>query len=379
MTTQNQGGQNGRTRAASGAPLLDARFVGRAILVLALIALGFLLMRLSGVILLAFGAVIVAVTLRTVAGPLHRRTPLPKPAALALTVVLMLGLIVGFLVLFGREISVQVGMLLETLPQAINALARRMETNPLGRLIVQQATQAGEGTGLLNRVPSIAYGLISGVASLSIVIVTGAILAAKPDAYRDGLVSLFPPESRERLRTALNHSGHALKLWLWGQFIAMATIGVLTGLGLWLAGVPSAIALGLFAGLAQFVPLIGPIASAVPGLILAGAVGGDTFIWALVVYVGVQQFESNLLTPIVERRMASLPIPITLFAVVAFGVLFGLPGIIVATPLAVVFYVLVKQLYLHDMLGDEVSLPGGGAPPPPVKRVRKRRTVKAAS
>lgn len=360
------------TETRRAAPKLDARFVYRAVLVLALLALAYLLAQLAEVILLAFGAVIVAVTLRTVAGPLHRRTPLSRSAALGLTVVAMLGTIAGFLALFGFQISQQISQVIESLPGALGELANNMRRNPLGALIVEQTEAARENMNVVSKFPTIAMGALSGVASLFIAIVTGAILAAKPEAYRDGLVALFPPASRDRIRTALNHSGHALKLWLLGQFIAMATIGVLTGVGLWLAGVPSAIALGLFAGLAQFVPLVGPIASAVPGLILAASVGPETLVWALVVYVGVQQFESNLLTPIVERRMASLPIPITLFAVVAFGVLFGLPGVIVATPLAVVLYVLVKQLYLHDMLGDEVSLPGGGAPPPREKQPRKR-------
>jgi predicted PurR-regulated permease PerM len=360
-------------------PRLDARFVYRALLVLALIALGLMLMRLAEVILLAFGAVIVAVTLRTVAGPLHRRTPLSHSAALAVTVAAMIAVIIAVMALFGFQMSQQISTLFETLPGAIREVADDMRRNPLGALIVEQIGAAGEDMNLLSRAPVVMVGALSGMASMLIAIVTGAILAAKPHAYRDGLVALFPRNARDRVRIALNHSGHALKLWLLGQFIAMATIGVLTGLGLWLAGVPSAIALGLFAGLAQFVPLVGPIASAVPGLIIAASVGGETLIWALVVYVGVQQFESNLLTPIVERRMASLPIPITLFAVVAFGVLFGLPGVIVATPLAVVLYVLVKQLYLHDMLGDTVELPGGGAPPERPKTKRKPRKRRAAS
>lgn len=353
---------------------LDARFTYRTLLVLGLIALGFILVKLSSVLLLGFGAVVVAVLLRTIAGPLSRHTPMSRQIALAVTVILLIGIIALFLWLFGRQISLQFGQLAERLPSAVTQLLARMERNPAGALFVEQVRHAREESNFLSRAPMIVFSTLSSLASLSIIVVTGAILAAKPDAYRDGLVALFPKEARARVRIALNHSGHALKLWLLGQLIAMATIGVLTGLGLWIAGVPSAIALGLFAGLAQFVPLVGPIASAVPGLIIAGAVGGETFVWALAVYVGVQQFESNLLTPIVERRMASLPIPITLFAVVAFGILFGLPGIILATPLAVVLYVLVKQLYLHDLLGDRVTLPGGGAPPPPVKRGRRAAT-----
>ena len=98
----------------------------------------------------------------------------------------------------------------------------------------------------------------------------------------------------------------------------MLIVGVLTGVGLWLAGVPSPLALGLLAGLADIVPYAGPVAAAVPGLLLALLQGPETAFWALVVYIIVQQIEGNLILPVVQRHMVTLPPALTIFSIIAF-------------------------------------------------------------
>ena len=122
--------------------------------------------------------------------------------------------------------------------------------------------------------------------------------------------------------------------------------------------VPAALALALLAGLAQFVPLIGPIVAAIPALLIALAEGWQIALWTLLLYVAIQQVESNLITPLVQRQAVALPPAITLFAVVAFGVLFGPLGILFATPLAVVAFVAVKELWVRDTLGEPTEVPG---------------------
>jgi predicted PurR-regulated permease PerM len=152
--------------------------------------------------------------------------------------------------------------------------------------------------------------------------------------------------------------GGALRLWLLGQLASMVIVGVLTGVGLWLVGLPSPFVLGLLAGLAEFVPIIGPILAAIPGLVLALSYGTEMVVWVLAVYVIVQQIESYVILPVVQRKAVSLPPALTLFAVVAMGVLFGPLGLLFATPLTVVAFVLVKKLYLVDALHERTEIPG---------------------
>ena len=148
--------------------------------------------------------------------------------------------------------------------------------------------------------------MLGALASFALVIFGGIYLAANPTLYRDGFVKLVPPRLQSNVKATIDAAAEALKLWLGGQLIAMALVGVLTGLGLWLAGVPSALALGLIAGLAEFVPVVGPITAAVPTVLIAGAQDWQTLLWAIGVLVAVQQVESYLIMPLIAKRTVSV-------------------------------------------------------------------------
>jgi predicted PurR-regulated permease PerM len=214
------------------------------------------------------------------------------------------------------------------------------------------------GSNVAAEIGRIAFMLGSAVLDLVLVLIAGIFLAADPATYRSGLAKLFPKGRQRQVFATLDASGGALRLWLLGQMVSMTVIGVLTGLGLWLVGVPSPLMLGLIAGLAEFVPVVGPFIAAVPGLLLALSESPQTALWALLVYVVIQQFESNLVTPMVEKSVVAIPPAVTLFAVLALGVIFGPLGILLAAPLSVVLFVAVKKLYVRDALGHEVEVPG---------------------
>jgi predicted PurR-regulated permease PerM len=125
----------------------------------------------------------------------------------------------------------------------------------------------------------------------------------------------------------------------------MLTIGVMATVGLMLLGMPSALALGIFAGLAEFVPIVGPIMAAIPALIIAFSLDVSTALWVLGLFVVIQQIEGNIIQPLVQRQMVRIAPAVTLFAILAFGVLFGALGLLLAAPLTVVVRVLIRDLY----------------------------------
>lgn len=337
----------------------DRTFVGRFLLVVLTICVVVLATRLTTLWLLVFGSIVVAVLLRALADPLRRRTPLTARWAVLLSLLFILALL-GLAGWFaGREVEKQVAVLSDTLPSAFRELRERVRDTPLGARFLDEVEQlGGQASRAVEMAPQIVMGTFGALTNLLLVVVAGVMLALEPQRYRDGLAALFPSGARDRIRLALNDSGKALRLWLLGQLLAMTVIGVLTGVGLWLAGVPSPLALGLLAGLSQFVPVVGPLVSAIPGLLLAAATGFDTLLWTAAIYFGVQQFESNLVTPMVQHRMVAIPMAMTLFAVIGFGMLLGPLGILFATPIAVVLFVLVKALYLRDWLGEGTEVPG---------------------
>jgi predicted PurR-regulated permease PerM len=152
--------------------------------------------------------------------------------------------------------------------------------------------------------------------------------------------------------------GRALRLWLLGQLLAMFLVGAMIALGLWALGVPSALALGFIAGMLEFVPFLGPIIAALPGVAVGLGEGMETAVWVMALYFIVQQGEGYFIIPLVQQGTVALPPALTLFAIVAFGLLFGPLGILFATPLTVVAFVVVKKLWVRDTLHEETELPG---------------------
>jgi predicted PurR-regulated permease PerM len=149
---------------------------------------------------------------------------------------------------------------------------------------------------------------------------------------------------------------HALRFtlqwWLIGQAAAMTLVAVLTTGGLLIIGVPAALALGLFAGMAEFVPTFGPLAAAVPALISSAQQEESTLLAVALLYLGVQTLEAYVVTPLVQSRTVHLPPVLTIFAQIFLGFLLGFIGLLVAVPLTAAGMVLVKMLYVEDTLGD---------------------------
>ncbi len=341
----------------------DALFVRRVLVVMALLAAAALAVFLSDLLMLVIAAILVAVVLRAVADLITRIVPMKERWAVVPAALLILGVLVLAVSLFGRQMAEQVTTLVGMLPGALARLKTQFADDPIFAAMLEQLEDAGEYAGTFAaQVPGWALGAAGALANIGLGLVGGIMLALEPRAYRDGFLLLFPERQRGEIRATLNGCGHALKGWLLAQFVSMIIIGVLTGIGLWLAGEPSAIGLGVFAGIAQFVPLLGPFVSAVPGLLISATVSLDVFLLALLVYVGVQQLEGNLVTPMVQRHLAGLPMALALFAMVAFGALFGILGVVLATPLTIIALVLVRGLYIRGVLGEKLLLPGERPP-----------------
>ena len=334
---------------------LTTGFMQRVLFVALTILTCILVVKLVTLWLMIFGAIIVAVILRVMAEPIMRFTKLSEGISVVLALLIFMTVISIVIYLFGREMVIQSQNLTAQLPKAWEALQTRLQGSETGLAILDQINGLGDQAGsALSKAPKWAGDILSTVGNILLVLVAGIFLAMNPTLYRDGLVRLFTPDLRPKVSKTLNLGGHALRLWFMGQFISMLLVGSLTAIGLSVVGVPSALALGLISGLAQFIPIVGPVISSGPGLILAGADGWQTFVWAMIVYVGVSQLEANLITPFVQNQIASIPSLLTIFSVIGFAILLGPLGIVFATPLAVVLYTWVKSAYEPN---DEAKTP----------------------
>ncbi len=200
--------------------------------------------------------------------------------------------------------------------------------------------------------------VLGGVVDVLVVLVASIYLAYDPALYRRTIVRLFPVERQGRIEEAMLTTGNALRLWFFGQLVSMALVGLLAGLGFWWIGLPSPAALGLIAGVTNFIPFIGPFIGSAPAVVFAFGDGLATVGWTILIVTVVQQLEGNVFLPLIQRRAVSLAPAFALLAIVAFGLIFGFIGVVLAVPMAVTIMVLVKMLWMRETLGEETSVPG---------------------
>lgn len=326
--------------------LTAARFSQRVVIALALAALALAIWATGRILLLVFGAVVLAVVIRAGGERLAALLPLsPRWGSVVVLLLILLALVtMGWLI--GDEIVTQVTQFREQLPAALGRAREWLDGNALGRAVVENASGAVEEFFSAGQALTAAMGTFTAISHTALVLLLAVYLSFSPELYSRGIVALVPPRHKRDAADALTASGGALRLWLLGQMISMVVVGLLTALGLSLLGIPMAFALGLLAGLFEFIPIVGPFIAAVPGVLIAFAQGPEEALYAALIYFAVQQLESAVITPLAQRWAVKLPPALGLVAIVVFGILFGVPGLLFATPLTIVIIVLVKRFYV---------------------------------
>jgi predicted PurR-regulated permease PerM len=337
----------------------DAPFVRRVLIAVAIAAAFLLLWKLRGVLALLFGAVMVATIFRAIADLLEKHLRLPERLAVLLSVLIIVGVIAGVIWSIGSQVSAQSEEVAQALPQAAQIIDERLSTMGLGHPVSQWMHDLHSGGGLIGgNLKSFLSSITLSAASFLIVFFGGIFLAAQPRLYGIGLIKLVPPTRRRLVAEAMAESDHALRLWLKGQLWAMVLIFLLSWLGLWLLGVPSSLVLALISGVLEFIPYAGAITSSIPAIMVALVQSPQLALWVVGLYVLVHHVEAYLIQPVIQQFAVEIPAVITLFALLAFGLLFGFLGILLAAPLAVVTYVLVKRLYVIEALDTPTPIPG---------------------
>jgi predicted PurR-regulated permease PerM len=352
-------------------------------------------------LLLVFVGILLAIFLNALAQWLADHSPLSAGWALTAVIVGLLGIMVLAGALFAPSLARQTQELAETLPDAVEKLESRVRQNTFGNWVLdralERAAQGNDGSpqqaadpappgggdttaskpsggkpddqgggkggtlqdaedAVVQSATGAARRLVDGLVALVIVIFTGVYLAAHPQPYIRGLLRLFPIPRRQRIGEVLYAAGYTLRWWLFGQLLAMTVVGLLMGIGLAIIGVPLAFALGVVAGLFEFIPTIGPVIGLAPALVLALTQEPTTALWVLGLYGIVQTIESYLLTPLVQQRVIHLPPVVTIVTQVFFGWTVGALGLLVAVPLVAVIMTAVQMLYVEDFLGDDMQV-----------------------
>jgi predicted PurR-regulated permease PerM len=327
---------------------------GRTVLgALALVVIGLLTWELRWVLLVLFGAVVLAVALDVPITLLRRLLPLNRPAALIVVLVslVLLGGVLGQLLL--PELVEQIEQLTSLLPVLalrLSSLARQVDWLP----DLEQQLMALGTWERLQPLGGQLLGLAGGAANTTIQMLLMALLAIllalDPRSHQKVIVSLTPSFWRPQMKHLLGESRQALGGWLAGMTLSAVSVFLLTWAGLALLGVPLALLSSLVCGLLTFVPTIGPTAATLLPLAVGLLVSPAKMLQVLVLRLILQNAEAFLLTPVLLRRTVNLLPTVALTAQLCLGALLGLPGVLLALPLVVVLQVLFEEVLVKEVM-----------------------------
>lgn len=311
------------------------------------------------ILMMTFAAILLAILLNGLGNLLRRFVNISESRSVLLVSLLVLIIFGGIIALLAPDIGDQFKHLREELPKSFQQVRTYLSQFGWGRTLIENIPTGDEiidkinNSGFLSRVGGYFSSTLGILTNIALVLLIALYLAIEPETYAHGLTKLFPFGARPRVREVMSAIGTTMQSWLVGKFASMAFIGVLTVIGLWILGVPLALLLGIIAGLFSFIPNFGPILSAVPAILLAFIESPMKAVYVIILFIIIQLVESNLVTPIIERRTVELPPALTIIVQVILGVLFGALGLIFASPILAVIVVLVQMLYIQDVLGDK--------------------------
>ncbi|HWE31776.1 MAG TPA: AI-2E family transporter [Polyangia bacterium] len=298
-------------------------------------------------LLMSFLAVVLSVVLCFPIDWFSRR--MPRWLALLLTIVLFAAIVVGL----GWWVFPIVRGQLSQLPQALTSARKRLApflaTVGMGGA-QSSAAAAQDPAKTVERALPIAYSTFEVATAVVFVVVLAFFLASGRDGLHRGIRRMVPREHQpffdewwDRLRTTLRH-------WTGGIVVAMTIMGTVTGISLWIAGISSPLLLGVITFFGTFVPYVGAVASAIPGLAVGLSQSPRHFWYAIAIYVIVHHVEGYLVQPFIMRRAVDLKPALLLCWEAVAAAVFGIPGIIVATPLLACIQVTVEDLWIDRTL-----------------------------
>jgi len=246
----------------------------------------------------------------------------------------------------------------QTLPKAVDKIDAYANSQPIFASYWERLSSSGSAIlpQIFSRLAGIFSSAVGLLTALLFVIVSGFFLASQPELYHQGAIKLLPPPLRSEARQLMEESAHILRWWLLGRVFSVLVVGVLTWLGLTALNMPSALMLATVAAICSFVPNIGPIVAAIPALLIAFTHSSEMSIGVAILYIAVQTVESYFITPVIQQKNLLIPPALLLAFQLLLGLLAGILGLLLATPLLVLLIITVKRLYLEKTLGETVAL-----------------------
>lgn len=242
-----------------------------------------------------------------------------------------------------EHLATQAPAIVERLNEYKETVLERFAGTGLNLEQLDVAAVAQTGMGLIVRGLSVG---IEGLAGVIVVLMIGLFVAANYDTYGQGALTAFPPRHRAQVAMLGDGSVCVLRRWFGGQLVVVTISGILTALAMLLIGVDYWLLIAALTVILDFVPFIGAVITGTVAVALTLGTEPEKVIWVLLAFVAIQQFESNVILPIVLKETIRLPEAHLLVFAVILGGAFGILGIFVAPPLFAVLHYLYRKAYV---------------------------------
>lgn len=322
----------------------------------------YILWRIRQVVLLVFTATILATILNRAVQRLQE-SGVKRTVSILITIISILGILAFFSIAIVPPLIDQSQQLIEKVPLGIEQFntwffrwqKQLSSSNPLLENLRNSITRLIQiPQPLKNQIFSNFFTLFSNtvsiIVSVLIILILTIMLLASPLQYRQGFTRLFPASFRSQVDNILTVCEQGLTAWSIGLIFSMGVISFLSGIGLFILGVPLILANALLAGLLNLIPNVGPLFSVIPPMAIALLEAPWKAAGVIVLYILIQQVETNVLTPLVMQKQVSILPAVTLVSQLIFAIFFGVPGLFLALPLTIIIQVLVKELLVKNVL-----------------------------
>jgi len=261
----------------------------------------------------------------------------------------IVGILVGIGFLIARPLNDQAQQLWAALPGMIEKVQDFLISQGIlrERVTITEAvkhapvTHGGEAVGtVFSAVASVIGGLFG---FLTILILTFYILIEAGN-LRLRMLHLFPQHERKRIDAMSQDITVKVSAWLGGQLLLGAIIGTTSAIGLWFLGIPFFYVLALISGVGELIPVVGPVLSAVPAVLIAATVSLKKVLLVMIFFIIQQQFENHVLVPKVMQRQVGVSPVTVIVALLIGGKLLGIVGAILAVPTAAILQVVITEV-----------------------------------
>ncbi len=308
-------------------------------------------------LLLLFAGYIFHVFLSSLSQKTQQLLPISYSVSLGLVLTVLFILFAGYWVYLVPVLSDQVSQFAEKIPELKSRLVELLSpyfSKPVleRELSFESLKEVAKGKAFLKEMNALASGLLFTLTSFFVVLIIGIYFAISPQQYRNILTSLIPPNLRNEADGLFSKIHKSIKWWLVGRLSSMGLVALLSTIGLAVLDIQLALALGLFAGVASFIPNLGPIISVVPAVLVALLHSPQTALSVLILYLGIQTVESYFITPFITDKVVSIPPAWLIGLQLIIGSTYGILGLALAAPMMVVMVVLTRQIFIKKILGD---------------------------